>query len=257
MTREKRPKRSIDFSVTLFDTSPGKPYVIKPATDPETIALRKSWPKGTSTFAQQHLGANIASEVIRFPFSDPEAQNFVFGKIATALVVSGWHSYAETAQSITRSAIDLPVLAEDFVDTGIEDWRETREGMMNKIHSGLGRTAAYANNLFLVHKNGITGNRYEKAQRDFGRTAASTALRMAALNLTPAQTYKTATKIQDEVVQVAVDWFDITKYAHHTNITHPSLAELADDPREKWLAGAPQQARDAFDQVFESPFVSR
>ena len=248
-----RPRKVIDLSVLHLDTAPGLSYIPTKATDPEQIAIRRDWPTGTVVLASQYTGAAIAHEIASFPFTNRDARAHTFNILATMLVNSAWHSYPERSQSIMRSVVDLPELAVDTQGNNIDtpDWRETEAGSLEKIRRGLGFTANNAFRLFDMHRRDKTGNQYDIAARRFSRSAASTAMRMATIGLvsdTPGT--RSAVDIQNDVRTIGLSLLDETRYAHELYGTHPTLAQLADDPRNAWLMGAPQQTRDAFDSAF-------
>lgn len=247
------PKKHLDLPVVHLDNAPGLPYIPHKADDPEIIAMRRNWPKGTVVLAQQYTGALIARDIASFNFTDKQARSHTFGILAMALINSAWHSYPERSQDIMRSAIELPQLAHDPQRPGDDpEWRETEAGSLNKLQQGLGFTAANAFTLFDLHRREKKGGQYDVTARRFGRNAAKCAIRMETMGLLSDQPdTRSAVEIQKDVRSIGLSLIDQTRYAHESYGHHPSLAQLADDPRDAWLTGAPSETILAFDSTFE------
>lgn len=240
----KEPFKHVDLSILHLDNSEGLDPIPLKATDPEEIARRRGWPKGTLILDQQRQGMAIASEVANFQFEDPQAQSFAMGKLAVALINTSWYSSGQNAEDVMRRVIDLPELADDAWS-----WRETRAGMLQKIRDNMASATHFSESLVIRHAKGQS---VETLSRRFARKAGSAAVRMARLGLTPAPAGMSAYQAQHSARIISLDLIDQARYAHNNSGTHPSIAQLADDPREQWLRGAPAEARNAFDQAFET-----
>ncbi len=242
----KEPFKHVDLSILHLDNSEGLDPIPLKATDPQEAARRRAWPKGTLVLDQQRQGMMIASEIANFPFEDPQAQSFALGKLAIALINTSWYSSGQNAEDVMRRVIDLPELADD-----VWSWRETRAGMLQKIQENMGSATRLSESLVIRH---IKGQSVETLSRRFARKAGSAAVRMACLGLTPAPAGMSAHQAQHSARIIALDLIDQARYAHDSLGTHPSIAQLADDPREQWLRGAPTETRNAFDQAFETVY---
>lgn len=164
-------------------------YYIPRTRDDAEAERRHALRSGSIMLEGQTSGLEVGAHGLRHEFVHEEDERFYHDQLIASLVNTGCYSGARGAGDVMRRRWHLPELASDDGD----GWRETREGLMVKIHDGMSHTVTLARQLELAHKRGAKA---ESLRRQLGRQAGSVAIALACYDLGDAPESVSAYDIQ-------------------------------------------------------------
>lgn len=244
----KQPFKHFDLPTIHLDESSGEDYIPPQTRDHSERERRHELPTGSILLEQQRSGLKIAKHIVDFNFEDPHERAFAFDTITPSLINASWYSYSRGAGDVMRRRLDLPEMASDDV----EGWRQTREGLLHKIRSGMACAVDLATRLEAAHKKGLTT---ERLRRQFGRYSGSLALAMSMYDLGNAPESMSAYDIQAVARLRSLDTLQQARQLR-AHDTYASVAQLANSHSPLsiyWMQHAPSgnEAANVFAQSQE------
>lgn len=226
------------FDLPTYHLS-GEHYVPARARHSGEIERRRMQPTGTVLLEQQRGGLAIASDVVN-QLEEDEDLRFAGDMLAAGGLNASWYSFAQGAE-VMRRRLYLPELADDETE-----WRETREGLLEKVRTNLAQAADLA---WVLADAGREGLRTERTKTSLGRTMGSVSLGLASVRLGDAPETVSAFQIQAGVRRVSLDALDRSRTISSEVGMNPSIAQLADPDSPLsvyWRRNAPNGAHEAF-----------
>ena len=226
------------FDLPTYHLS-GEHYVPARARHSSEIERRRMQPAGTLLLEQQRDGLAVASAVVNQLEEDDDLR-FAGDMLAASGLNASWYSFAEGAD-VMRRRLYLPELADD--ETG---WRETREGLLEKVRSNLAHVADVAWVLTDAKREGL---RTDRTKTQLGRALGTVSLGLASLHLGDAPETVSAFRIQDSARRASLTALDRSRTVASEIGMNASIAQLADPDSPlsvHWRRNAPNGAHQAF-----------
>lgn len=220
MKNHNKPFTHFDMTTThLADTVT---HYHTPRTHDSTEAERRhDMPGGSLILEDQTSGLIVGAHGLQHEFQNPEDERFFHDQLIASLVNTGHYSGARGASDVMRRRWYLPELASDEGD----GWRETREGLMYKVHAEMSHAVTLAQQLELAHKRELKA---ESLRRQLGRATGSAAIALACYDLGDAPEDMSAYDIQALVRLRALDTIQQSRQFTPFE-TYGSIAQFARD----------------------------
>tara|TARA_B100002049_G_C15971998_1_gene329172 strand:- start:54 stop:806 length:753 start_codon:yes stop_codon:yes gene_type:complete len=231
----------------------GEHYIPPRARDEEEIERRRSLPAGSILIEQQARGLRMARTMMSYEADTPDIA-FMSDLLAQGSINTSWYTFARprlvrgepvAPADVMRRRLYLTPMADDETD-----WRETREGLRERVADRLTDAIELADTLVVMRHAG-----FERQQTvtNFGRLLGGVSIDLACYGQRglPAGD---AHQVMAQVRQNALTNLERARTASDRIGVAPSVAQLPDADSETsvyWRRNATKGAYEAYERALE------